>query len=292
MVISALTEKIKTSLKSVGIAEYEFESRCIIEDILGLDPVHTIMCIDKECPPEKEKAVRLLLEKRISGQPLQYLLGEWEFYGYKFKVGEGVLIPRPDTETLVETVIEHFKKANIQNQRIVDLCSGSGCIAVTLKKQMPSCKMYAVELSSDAMPYLTENIRRNNAAVTVLKGDITDGRLLENFCDPESAGDFLKLDCIVSNPPYLTADEMSSLQKEVSFEPEMALAGGTDGLKFYKIISCLWKEVLADGGLIAFEIGCEQGEAVCRILSDNGFTDIKITKDLAGLDRVVSGIKS
>ncbi len=292
MVISALAEEIKISLKNAGIEEYEFESRCIIEDLLGLDPVHAIMCSDKECPPEKEKAIRTLLEKRISGQPLQYLLGEWEFYGYKFKVGEGVLIPRPDTETLVDTVIEHFKKANIPNPRIADLCSGSGCIAVTLKKQIPSSKMYAVELSSEAMPYLTENICRNNAAVTILKGDITDGKMLENFCDPENTGDFLKLDCIVSNPPYLTADEMNSLQKEVSFEPKMALAGGTDGLKFYKIISCLWKQVLADGGFLAFEIGYEQGEAVSRILSDNGFTDIKIAKDLAGLDRVVSGIKS
>lgn len=291
MVISALAEEIKISLKNAGIEEYEFESRCIIEDLLGLDPVHAIMCSDKECPPEKEKAIRTLLEKRISGQPLQYLLGEWEFYGYKFKVGEGVLIPRPDTETLVDTVIEHFKKANIPNPRIADLCSGSGCIAVTLKKQIPSCKMYAVELSSEAMPYLTENICRNNATVTILKGDITDGKMLENFFDPENTGDFLKLNCIVSNPPYLNADEMNSLQKEVSFEPKMALAGGTDGLKFYKIISCLWKEVLADGGFIAFEIGYEQGEAVSRILSDNGFTDIKIVKDLAGLDRVVRGIK-
>ena len=119
-----------------------------------------------------------------------------------------------------------------------------------------------------------------------------DGRLLDNFCDPESKGDYRKIDCIVSNPPYLTDKEMSELQTEVGFEPKMALAGGNDGLKFYRVIACLWKEILADEGLIAFEIGCEQGESVSRILTQSGFENVTVTKDLAGLDRVVSGIKS
>lgn len=277
-------------LKNAGIEDYAFESRCLIEDIMGLDRLQLAMNGTKPADETKKAKLLALLERRINGEPLQYLLGEWEFYGLPFKVGEGVLIPRPDTETLVDAVINHFKMLGKLDPEVIDLCSGSGCVAIAIQKSLPQSKVTAVELSSEAFPYLTENIRRNGVNVKTMKGDVLNGDLLRNFSDPEDICEYRKLDCIVSNPPYLTEKEMGELSPEVRREPETALYGGTDGLKFYRVISCLWKEILKEGGLLAFEIGYEQGEAVSDILQKSGYTDIKVIKDLGGNDRVVTGI--
>lgn len=282
---------IKNTLNNGENPDFEFDSRCIFEDITGLSALDLALNREKEADGAAAEKALKLAKRRSEGYPLQYLLGEWEFYGLKFKVGEGVLIPRPDTEILVETVINHFAAKKQTDPEIADLCSGSGCIAIALQKSMPLSRVTAVELSSEAMPYLAANIQRNEAKVQVIKGDVTDGRLLDNFADPDSPGDHRHIDCIVSNPPYLTAEEMSELQREVSFEPASALDGGVDGLKFYRIISCLWKEVLKEGGLLAFEIGYEQGEAVSELLRSSGYGDVKVIKDLGGNDRVVTGIK-
>lgn len=286
-----LFDHIKNTLKNAGKEDADFDAKCIFEDIVGLDMLNLALHRSNEADGVKAENAMKLAEKRAEGYPLQYLLGKWEFYGLNFKVGEGVLIPRPDTETLVDTVVNHFAAKKFYDPQIIDLCSGTGCIAVSLQKTIPKSKLIAVELSSDAMPYLVENIRSNNADVKILKGDVMDGRLLDNFKDEESEGDYRQLDCIVSNPPYLTAEEMSDLQTEVTFEPASALDGGNDGLKFYRVISCLWKEILKDGGLLAFEIGYRQGEDVAEILRKGGYTDVKIIKDLGGNDRVVTGIK-
>ncbi|MGN1303545.1 MAG: peptide chain release factor N(5)-glutamine methyltransferase [Oscillospiraceae bacterium] len=290
MTNAELYDYIGSKLKNAGIEEYVFESRCIIEDIMGLDRLSLAMNAEKTADEAKKDKALLLLEKRLNGEPLQYLLGEWEFFGLPFKVGKGVLIPRPDTEVLVETVLDHFLKSGKHDPEIIDLCSGSGCIAVALQKNLPRSKVTAVELSSEAFPYLTENIRRNGADVKIMKGDVLNGELLQNFSAPDDFGEFRKLDCVVSNPPYLTEKEMGELSPEVKCEPETALYGGADGLKFYRVISCLWKEILKEGGLLAFEIGYEQGEAVSDILRKSGYTDIKVIKDLGGNDRVVTGI--
>ncbi len=287
-----LFELIKNTLKTAGTQDYEFDSRCIFEDVMSLDALSLAMNRENEADGDAAKKALELTQKRAEGYPLQYLLEEWEFYGLRFKVGEGVLIPRPDTEILVETVVRHFADKNQHDPEIIDLCSGSGCIAVSIQKSLPKSRLIATELSSDAMPYLVENIRRNGANVRILKGDVMDGRLLDNFADKDNPPEYNKLDCIVSNPPYLTAEEMSCLQKEVSFEPPEALDGGLDGLKFYRVISCLWGEILKDGGLIAFEIGYKQGDAVSKILQNAGYSDIKVIKDLGGNDRVVIGTKS
>lgn len=283
-------EYISSRMKNAGIEEYDFESRCIIEDIMGLDRLQLAMNGEKQADETKREKAFALLEKRLNGEPLQYLLGEWEFYGMPFKVGKGVLIPRPDTETLVETVLGHFMKIGKLDPEVVDLCSGSGCIAAAIQKNLPNSKVTAVELSSDAFPYLIENIRRNGVNVKTMKGDVLNGGLLKNFADPEDMGEFRKIDCIVSNPPYLTEKEMGELSPEVRCEPETALYGGFDGLKFYRVIAGLWKEILKEGGLLAFEIGYEQGEAVSDILEKSGYSDIKVIKDLGGNDRVVIGI--
>lgn len=291
MTLKELHELTDNMLAVAGVEDHRFDTDCLFEDILGADKPTLMLHGDNEVPEPDADKLMAAAEKRCAGNPLQYILGTWEFFGRPFHVGEGVLIPRPDTEVLIEKVLKHFKNRGNFSPEICDLCSGTGCIAVTLKKELPKAVVHAVELSSDAMPYLIKNIRLNEADVKIIKGDITDGRLLENFADPDDVGEYRKIDCIVSNPPYLTDVEMTELSREVKHEPELALHGGADGLKFYRIISCLWKEILKDCGLLAFEIGWEQGSAVKEIMEKSGFTNVTVHKDYAGNDRVVTGIK-
>jgi len=218
-----------------------------------------------------------IVKKRSSGYPLQYILGEWEFYGFKFLVGEGVLIPRQDTETLVEYIISVAN--SIKNPRILDLCSGSGCIAITLEKMLPNSTVCAVEFSKEALNYLTQNIKLNNSNVTVFEGDV----LNKDFTNY-----FENFDIIVSNPPYLTKNDICNLQEEVKHEPNLALFGGDDGLQFYTSISKIWKKCLKQNGIISYEIGIGQENDVANILLNNGFTDIQTIRDLTGIIRVVS----
>lgn len=276
-------------LAAAGKENCGFDADCLTEDILGADRLSLMLRGGEEAPEADADRLMKAAEKRCSGMPLQYILGEWEFYGRRFYVGEGVLIPRPETETLVERVLEHFRKEGNFSPEICDLCSGSGCIAATIKKELPGATVHAVELSSEAMPYLVKNIRRCEADVKIIKGDVTDGRILENFFDPEDFGEYRSIDGIVCNPPYLTDREMEELSREVRHEPETALRGGADGLKFYRIISGLWRDILRDGGLLAFEIGFEQGAAVRDILEKSGYGEVSVYKDLAGRDRVVMG---
>lgn len=292
MTLKELYNLTVNMLSAAGIEDSRFDTDCLFEDILNSDKSALILRGETEVPEPDADRLMLAAEKRCGGTPLQYILGEWEFFGRPFYVGEGVLIPRPDTEVLVEKVLEHFAAEGNRSPEICDLCSGSGCIAVTLKKEIPHAAVHAVELSSEAMPYLIKNISRYGTEVKVIKGDVTDGRLLENFADPDDVGEFRKIDCIVSNPPYITDKEMTELSREVRREPELALRGGTDGLKFYRVIACLWREILKDGGLLAFEIGFEQGEAVREILEKNGYENIAVFRDYAGRDRVVTGIKT
>lgn len=291
MTLKELHEITNNMLASAGVEDHRFDTDCLFHDILRADKLTLMIHGDDEVPEAEADKLMAAAEKRCIGIPLQYILGTWEFFGRTFCVGEGVLIPRPDTEVLVEEVVKHFMNNGNSSPEICDLCSGTGCIAVTLKKEIPQAEVHAVELSSDAMPYLVKNIRLNEADVKIIKGDVTDGRLLDNFRDPEDETEYRRIDCIVSNPPYLTDKEMTELSKEVKREPELALRGGADGLKFYRIIACLWKEILREGGLLAFEIGWEQGEAVKEILERSGYGDVRITKDYAGNDRVVTGIK-
>lgn len=291
MNLSELYDLTENMLIAAGVESHKFDTDCLFEDILNADRVTMTIHCDREVPESDADKLMSAAEKRCCGKPLQYILGRWEFFGRPFYVGEGVLIPRPDTEVLVEKVLEHFKSQGNFSPEICDLCSGTGCIAVTLKKELPKAVVHAVELSSEAMPYLIKNIRLNEADVKIIKGDVTDSLLIENFADQNDIGEYRKIDAIVSNPPYLTDKEMGELSKEVKCEPELALRGGADGLKFYRIISCLWREILRNGGLIAFEIGWEQGEAARDILEKSGYENVSVHKDYAGNDRVVMGTK-
>lgn len=281
MVRRELFEECVSLLEKAGNEDAAFDMTCIFEDIL--EERHPLFSPLSQVPSDKERTIRSLAERRSEGYPLQYLLGKWEFFGYPFAVGEGVLIPRPDTEALCELAIEICRKEQLSSPRIMDLCSGSGCLAITLKKELPLAQVTAAELSEKALPFLKENIKLNDAQVELVQGDVTD---------PQLAAAHTGLDMIVSNPPYLTAEEMASLQTEVTHEPAMALDGGRDGLDFYRAIAKIWRSSLKEGGWICFEFGDKQHEDVGKILAENGFENITFRRDLAGIVRCAAAKRS
>lgn len=230
--------------------------------------------------PEDAARYRALLQRRADRYPLQYLLREWDFYNLSFSVEEGVLIPRPETELLVDLALDFLKQRFGEGRpaRVLDLCSGSGCVGITVERNFANCEVTAVELSDQACGIIRANMERNGTERFTLKqGDLFDG--------PAAFG-VAGADLILANPPYLTKEEMDSLQTEVGYEPGLALYGGEDGLRFYRAIAEQWLPVLDKGGLIAVEIGEQQGDPVRRLLA--GFSDnCVVLRDYAGLPRVV-----
>lgn len=210
--------------------------------------------------------------------PIQYLIKSWEFYGVEIKVGKGVLIPRQDTETLVDVALKIVKK----NNKILDLGTGSGCISAAIAKNKKDVKIFAVEKYKKAYRFAKKNLKPFKNNVKLIKGDILNKKFATNFKN---------FDLIVSNPPYLTKKELQSLQKEVEFEPKTSLYGGKNGLKYYEKISQIWKHSLKESAYLAFEIGCSQKEHVEKILSENGFLNIKAFVDQNNKNRVIIGKK-
>ncbi len=252
-----------------------FEARQIVSEISGGKmPFEEIS--EAQLAECKDKAKR-----RKTGEPLQYILGNWDFYGRKFFVGEGVLIPRPETELLCDIAIGHLKNTD---GTAVDLCSGSGCIAVTVALEA-NVKAVGIEISDKAYGYFLKNIAENEAEklVTAINGDIFDKDILGQFPDDS-------LSAVLSNPPYISSADMKTLQKEVTFEPELALFGGEDGLDFYRRLVPMWAVKLRSGGLFAVEIGEEQGPAVSDIFKKAGLTPQVVT-DYSGHNRIVSAVK-
>lgn len=269
----SLYREITAFLEENGTDDAEFDARCMIEQAAGrqLEFIQTLT-------DAQTAAVRDMANRRITGEPLQYILGEWEFFGMRLFVGEGVLIPRPDTEILVETVLDWCR--NQQKPRILDLCTGSGCIALALQKHLPGAEVHALDLSEAALSYARRNADYHGLPVQFRQGDVLDANL------PGTMG---KFDIIVSNPPYLTAEEMTRLQAEIQHEPASALAAGEDGMLFYCGITQHWKNCLHPGGLLAYEIGEQQGGAVADLLERHGFAGIQVIQDYAHHDRVVIG---
>lgn len=262
-----------------GNADAAFDAGCILSQLTGI-PIHSLL-LKPEISDAAAAQAAALTERRCSGEPLQYLLGEWEFYGMRMLVGKGVLIPRPDTETLTETAAEWGK--NRSPLVIADLCTGSGCIALSLAKLLPHADVWAVEKSPEAYAYAEQNIRLHRLPVHLCRGDVLEAETLQLLPG---------LDLIVSNPPYLNAQDMANLQTEVQHEPAMALDGGEDGFLFYREITRIWKNALHPGGMLAYEAGIGQAKEITLILQANGFENIRIVQDLCGVDRVVCGIKS
>lgn len=255
------------------------EARCLFEELLGIDRMALVEKGSLKAGKDERMLIEEAVKKRREGYPLQYIIGKWSFMGNDFIVGEGVLIPRDDTEVAVNECFSAVK--NIRRAKILDLCSGSGIIAVTLAKLLPDAEITALELEDRAFGFLEKNILLNKADnVRALKGDI-----FRAFSCIEDKS----FDAIISNPPYIKRGEISALQKEVGFEPVSALDGGEDGLDFYRCIAENWLSKLKNGGSITLEIGEEQAEDVTGLLSEKCISDIRTVKDIQGLDRVIFG---
>ncbi len=273
-----LQREIAGKLRDAGIDNYKNESIYLIEHFLKVSK-NDILFSQNKVEESEKKELENAVNKRISGEPLQYILGTQPFFELDFFVGSGVLIPRFDTEILVETALKKCKKE--EKNIVMDLCSGSGCIAISLEKKLKNSEVYAIEKSVDAYYYLEKNTNFHSSKINHIKGDVLDEKMLESTP---------LFDIIVSNPPYLTSKDMKNLQEEVKFEPETALFGGEDGLDFYRKITEIWKNKLKNGGVLLFEIGENQEKDVEIILLENGFKDIFFERDLSGLIRVVGGL--
>ena len=269
----------KNLLQKSGIEDFAYDARLILENILSIGHNEWLISLNKTIPSEKLALLDEKLEKRQNRYPLQYILGEWNFYKYSFKVGEGVLIPRSDTEILVEKCCEYLK--TVKQPKVLDLCAGSGCIGISIAKDFPQSAVFAVEKFDSALEYLNRNIEHNNATnVTVIKGDVLAGDGKDGVYN-----------LIVSNPPYIPPCEMEIISPETRFEPKTALLGGQDGMLFYKAIVKEYKNSLTKGGMLAFEVGINEDRKVAEILKTADFKNITVTKDFNGINRVVTAIK-
>ncbi len=221
------------------------------------------------------KKLDKIINRRKKGEPLQYILGKWWFYDGEFYVGKGVLIPRQDTETVVDTALDFINKND--KLSVADLCAGSGAIGISIAAKRQNVSVTLVEKYAAAFKYLEKNIELNKTSnASPIKADVTKKA-------------FGRYDIIVSNPPYITGTDMKGLSKEVKREPETALYGGEDGLYFYKTITKIWAPTLKKGGKLIFELGIGQAVEVEQILKDAGFTEIGTAKDLGGVQRVIFG---
>lgn len=253
-------------LEANNVDEADFKALCIACYVAGIKNSEYLAHINDDIIISR---VAKMLWRVKSGEPLQYVLGKWDFYESEFYVGEGVLIPRPETEELVDLAVKYIAK--LDNPVIVDLCAGSGCIGLSLAKKTNGT-VYLIEKSADAFKYLEKNSKEINNA-KLINGDIAD------------SFDLPPADVIISNPPYIRTSEISVLQSEVQNEPVMALDGGKDGLDFYRIINDKWSAEMKKGAKLFLEIGNEQGNDVKSILTE--FENIGIIKDIFGNNRIV-----
>lgn len=278
MTVPALLKEITQLLADAGVDTPKGDAQELLIAILNIR--HTILFHQSgEISDEACEAVRRAARRRAAGEPLQYVLGHWYFMRRKYTVGEGVLIPRDDTEVVVREAITFAKSC--RDPVIVDLCAGSGIIAITLEKELEHATVYAVEKSEKAFCYLQENIALHQANVKAIHADLRD-----------CVGDFMdgSIDMIVSNPPYIPSDEIATLQREIQYEPRLALDGGKDGCDFYETIIALWTKKLKKGGCIAFEIGEGQFSYIAELLKTAGFTDIKGAPDIQGITRALTAV--
>ena len=271
---------IRQQLKRAGIEAATLEARELV--CFGTDKTREELARDGGlyASPELEKRVRNLVDRHLAGEPVAYLIGEWEFYGLPLDISRDVLIPRPDTEVLVEQALEYIRP--LGECRVLDLCAGSGCIGLAVASQAAQARVVLGEYSDAALKICRQNIRRNG-----LTGQVVPMYVNALEKPEKNLGEF---QCIVSNPPYIPKADIQELDASVrDYEPHLALDGGEDGLDFYRAIVEKWTDALHIGGRLYFEVGIGQADSVLRIMRARGYGDIQIVKDLAGIPRVVFG---
>jgi release factor glutamine methyltransferase len=264
-------------LTSAGVDSPVFDARQLVEYCLGYNETRLLLNSGDMLEDAQLLYFDECVHRRCNREPLQYILGMWDFYDSTFKVGEGVLIPRPETELLVDCAIDKISKN--QYSVVYDLCCGSGCIGISIAKRFPDIQVYCVDLSDKAIEYTTRNkelLCTEN--VKIVKADILESVSFLGMPAP---------DVIISNPPYIRSADVPDLQKEVSFEPPMALDGGEDGLIFYRSLADNWFPYIRRGGCIMMECGDEQARDVLSLFVDKAQKG-RIIKDGAGIERIVS----
>ncbi len=260
-------------LAAAGIEEAKLDARLLLEELCGTDRNDLLVHGDRPVTEQQENSYVNYIELRSRHIPLQHITGYQEFMGLRFKVTPDVLIPRQDTETLVEEVLKNLH----DGMRILDLCTGSGCILLSLLRYSNDCVGVGADLSKKAL-----TVAEENAGSLGLTAEFVQGDLFEPVTG--------KFEIIVSNPPYIPSNVIPTLMEEVrEHDPLMALDGKEDGLFFYREIIGQAGEYLYPGGMLFLEIGCEQAGAVTELMKNAGYRDVTVCKDLAGLDRVVSG---
>lgn len=272
----------RNALRAHGVEGYNLEARLLVATAAGKSVQELLRDISLYTTAEVEQKAGELTRRRLSGEPVAYITGAWEFYGLPMTVTPDVLIPRMDTELLVDTAKEMLTGRQM-DARILDLCCGSGCITCAVGHELPATRLVAVDISASALEVCRKNIAANrlSSRVICVQADATSS-------PPLSMGQF---DMIISNPPYIASDEIMTLDPSVrDFEPIWALDGGADGLKFYKAIIKYWKALLRSGGALLFEVGEGQAEPVKEMLLAGGFRSVSTRLDTLGVERVVIGI--
>lgn len=271
---------IRQQLRLAGIRASTLEARELV--CFAADKTRQQLLRDGQLyvPPVVEEQVRSLVQRHLAGEPVAYLIGEWEFYGLPLDISEQVLIPRSDTEVLAGEAIRWLQTQ--QDARVLDLCAGSGCVGLAVASQVHACRVVLGEKSEAALRICRQNIRRSGllGRVTPMPADALEP-------PTRQLGEF---DCIVCNPPYIPTQDIETLDVSVrDYEPHMALDGGEDGLEFYRAISENWREALHPGARLYFEVGIGQADSVLRIMRRQGFGELEIVPDTAGIPRVVYG---
>jgi release factor glutamine methyltransferase len=295
-------KEVSAFLESKGIEDAVKEAEMLITETLHIDK-SKLYSGDLEISEETSRHIDSLAARRSEGEPIQYIIGHVDFYGMKINVGRGVLIPRPETELLVEETIRELKNQfTVHDSRftVLDLCTGSGCIAIAIAKHFPDADVYGVDKSDIAIQYAIRNAIENNVRnVYFIKGDLFS----ISWDSPESTTPIgvrncrtvpifaiHYFDCIVSNPPYIKTADIQSLQKEIKdYEPVEALDGGEDGLDFYRMIFKNAPKFLKKNGIIILEIGFDQAGDVKEIAMNAGFKNVTFMKDYAGVKRIFIG---
>lgn len=277
----SLVEAVKWGeevLKLAGRPDATIDAKLLLRHLLDMSETHYLLRRQECLSREQKISYEALIEERKTGKPLQYIIGTQEFMGLVFEVDERVLVPRQDTETLIETLTDLAKEEPIRTG--IDIGTGSGCISIALAYYIKDLHMIALDYSAEALCVARKNVQRHHleSRVKCLESDLFGSYPNENG----------KVDLIVSNPPYISIEDYKELMKEVKeYEPQMALTDDCDGLTFYKKISKAAKDYLKPNGIIAYEIGYNQAKEVTIILEQEGFKNIRIVRDLAGKDRVI-----
>ena len=271
---------IRQELHGAGIQAATLEARELVCFAAGKTREQFVRDGRLYVPQDVEEQARALMRRHLAGEPLAYLIGEWEFYGLPLDISEQVLIPRSDTEVLAGEAIRWLQTQ--QDARVLDLCAGSGCVGLAVASQVHACRVVLGEKSEAALRICRQNIRRSGllGRVTPMPADALEP-------PTRQLGEF---DCIVCNPPYIPTQDIETLDVSVrDYEPHMALDGGEDGLEFYRAISENWREALHPGARLYFEVGIGQADSVLRIMRRQGFGELEIVPDTAGIPRVVYG---